>query len=562
MSDHPAHAQTIAPQDLPTIQNQQNTIQRGHTDDIKKRESERRQFQDTPPDGYAPPKAQAPAGLEDGACQDIATFDVQGADLIPEDVLNVITGEYAGKCLTLERINTLLADISNWYLDRGYVTTRAYLPPQDLTTGTLQIVVVEGRTEDIRFAPGQDKRNRLTTAFPGLKGNSLNIRDLEQGLDQLNRLPSNNAKLKLQPGTKTGETIVLIENEQSRRIRFSVTDDNTGARSTGVRQRTVKVKADDVFGLNDAWTLSYKPSLTDYDFYGTKSISGSVVVPYGYWAFTYSDSGFQHASTLKTTTASYASRGSNRQRDFTAERVVHRDQNSKTTLDGTLTLKETRNFIADSLLEVQSRKLSIANFIMRHTNRIQGGALNASIAYRQGLRAFGAKKDHQINSGDPRAQFRKLTSDLSYSRPFQLQEQNLNASLSASWQWAPGTLFSSERLSVGGLSSVRGFKEQSLSGDVGAYARSELSWTLPQTSLTYVDKAFGSISPYGALDAGWVQADPAEDGEGGVLSGWALGLRAFSGVINFDVAWAEPLRRHHSLTKHGRELYTSATVNF
>ncbi|MCW8915104.1 MAG: ShlB/FhaC/HecB family hemolysin secretion/activation protein [Magnetovibrio sp.] len=558
----PAWAQAIPAQDLPTIEKQQNRIQDRHTDDIQIRKEQRRESIDTPPNGMETPKVEVPAGLEGGACVDITAFDVQGAELIPSDVLNLFTAEYKDKCLTLEQINTLLADISNWYMDRGYITTRAYLPPQDLTKGNLEIVVIEGRTESIEFVPARDPRMRLSTAFPNLSGKRLNIRDLEQGLDQINRLPSNNAKLELEPGSKTGQTKVQIENQPGQRVRFTGTEDNTGSRSTGSRQRTIEMDADDIFGMNDLWSVSHKANPRNFDGQRSKTVSGSVSIPYGYWTFEYSDSYFEYASTIQATTSSYESTGISRTQAFTTERVVHRDQDSKTSLEGVLTLKEARNYIAGTLLDSSSRRLSIAGLTARHSTKLWGGSMSAALGYERGLRAFGAKKDHEHVSGEARAQFQKLTSDLSYAHGFKLLEQDLSASLSASGQWAPGVLFSSERFSIGGLSSVRGFKEETLSGDVGGYIRSELAWLLPLTKLTYVDKFLGSLSPYGAADMGWIQADPIEDGEGGVLAGGTLGLRASGGFLTFDVSWAIPLKRHHSITPQGRELYTSVSVNF
>jgi len=556
-----AHAQTIPPQDLPSIQRQQDDIQRRHADEVKRREAERRRFQDTPPDGYVPPQVETPI-LEDGACMDIGAFDVQGAKLIPGEVLNIITAEFIGKCLTLEQINALLAEISNWYLDRGYVTTRAYLPPQDLTTGTLQIVVVEGRAEDIRFSPEQEERNRLRTAFPGVQGEVLNIRDLEQGLDQLNRLPSNNAKLKLEPGAETGDTLVLIENQQAKRLRLSLSEDNSGSRSTGVRQRTVEISADDVFGVGDIWSLTHKPSLTDIGVRGSKMLSGSMSVPYGYWTIGYAQSWFTYVSTIQATTKSYTSRGSSRQHDLTVERVVHRDADSKTSIEGALTLKQARNFVAETLLETQSRKLSVAGLTMRHSTKFMGGSLSATATAKQGLRAFGAKKDHAVSGNTPRAQFRNYSADLSYSRPFQVQEQNLNASLALHGVWSPHTLFGSERLGIGGLSTVRGFKEESASGDVGGYARSQLSWTMPATGIKRIDQAFGRFVPYAALDGGWIKSDPAEETEGGTLTGWALGLRTSGGIVTFAIAWAQPIAQPRYFTKRNRALYSSVDFSF
>lgn len=492
----------------------------------------------------------------------IASFDIAGAKIIPPGALNGITASYAGKCLTLEQINALLAEIGNWYLDLGYVTTRAYLPPQDLTSGVLRIVVVEGRAEELRFRPDQPVRRRLVTAFPRVKDEVLNIRDLEQGLDQLNRLPSNDAKLKLEPGTQIGGTTVIIENASAKPYRFSYTEDNSGSKSTGVRQRTLGVEIDDPLGLNDAWTLQFKPNASGSEDFGSRTLSGSASVPYGYWTLGYSESWFRYVSTIQATTQSYRSTGISRQRKAALERVVFRGQDSKASLEGALIHKETRNFIADTLLETQSRKLSIAGLTLRHSTRLGGGTFNASAGYEQGLRILGAKKDHQIAANDPRAQFHKWSADVSYARPFQAGERNFNASTSVSGQWSPHTLFGSERVSVGGLSSVRGFKEENASGDVGGYLRNELSWYAPKSGVGTLDKAFGQIAPYAAIDAGWIKSDPAEDREGGTLSGWAVGLRTLGGIVTLDITWAEPISMPGFIHREAHEVYASVGVEF
>lgn len=557
-----AWAQAIPAQDLPTIKNQQNQIQQKHTDDVRKQRDQRREYMDTPPKGSATPKVDVPPGLENGACVDVNAFDIQGEELLPADVLAEMTDGYVGKCLNLEQINTLLADISNWYMDRGYVTTRAYLPPQDLNTGTLQIIVVEGRIEDISFVGDEDRRERLFMAFPHLRGKRLNIRDLEQGLDQLNRMSSNNAKLNLEPGAKTGETVVRIENQRGQRIYFTATEDNTGSGSTNIRQRTLESEANDLLGINDIWTVSYKAGSRNTSGKLSKTLSTSLEIPYGYWTFSYSDSYFEYASTIEATTSSYESTGSSRTTEFSADRVFHRDQDSKSSLEAVLTRKDARNYIASSELESQSRRLSILGLTLHHSDKITGGSFSGSLTYDQGIRSFGAKKDDEHVSGEARAQFKRISSSLSYGRSFTAFEQNLYASLSATGQWAPGVLYSSERQSIGSLSTVRGFKDDSLSGDVGGYARSEFSWTAPKTDISYIDKALGSISPYVGADIGWIQDDPAEDGEGGVLAGVALGLRASGGWLTFDVSLAEALKSHHSLAPEGRVAYVSVSVEY
>jgi hemolysin activation/secretion protein len=85
-------------------------------------------------------------------------------------------------------------------------------------------------------------------------------------------------------------------------------------------------------------------------------------------------------------------------------------------------------------------------------------------------------------------------------------------------QWSPDRLYGSERLTIGGESSVRGFKEQYLSGDNGGYWRNELNYRLFTLPL------IGQVSSVVALDGGWLQKDNKDPWASGTLWGAAVGL--------------------------------------
>lgn len=89
---------------------------------------------------------------------------------------------------------------------------------------------------------------------------------------------------------------------------------------------------------------------------------------------------------------------------------------------------------------------------------------------------------------------------------------------SAYAQWSPDRLHGVEQLSLGGESSVRGFKEQYISGNNGGYLRNELSWSL--FSLPYV----GTVRAVAALDGGWLHSDRDDPYSSGTLWGGAAGL--------------------------------------
>ena len=47
--------------------------------------------------------------------------------------------EYSKRCLGVAEIEQLLGAVTREYIVDGYITTRVYLPPQDLTRGTKDI---------------------------------------------------------------------------------------------------------------------------------------------------------------------------------------------------------------------------------------------------------------------------------------------------------------------------------------------------------------------------------------------------------------------------------------
>lgn len=92
---------------------------------------------------------------------------------------------------------------------------------------------------------------QFLTIFPGVQGSVLQLRDIEQGLEQLNRLPSNNAAMRIEPGAKAGASRVLISNVQKRTWRLSAGVDNLGQESTGLAQYTLGFEKDNFLGCND-----------------------------------------------------------------------------------------------------------------------------------------------------------------------------------------------------------------------------------------------------------------------------------------------------------------------
>ncbi|CAJ8468726.1 outer membrane hemolysin activator protein [Burkholderia pseudomallei] len=126
-------------------------------------------------------------------------------------------GHYAGACVGKQGLDLLVKGLSQAILARGYVTTRVLLPEQDLSTGTLKFSLVPGVIRHVHFAD-EKLRGTWKTAFPTRDGELLNLRDLEQGLEQMKRVTSQDVSMQIVPADVPGESDVVLDVKRTNRL--------------------------------------------------------------------------------------------------------------------------------------------------------------------------------------------------------------------------------------------------------------------------------------------------------------------------------------------------------
>ena len=104
----------------------------------------------------------------------------------------------------------IINKVQNVILAKGYVTTRVMAQEQDLTTGVLTLTLQPGRVGETRFEEPVSWRGRLWNAIPASRGDILNLRDIEQGLENFRRVPSVNADIKIVPGAEDGTSDLQV----------------------------------------------------------------------------------------------------------------------------------------------------------------------------------------------------------------------------------------------------------------------------------------------------------------------------------------------------------------
>lgn len=443
---------------------------------------------------------------------------------------------FIGRCLSADDINTLLGDLNRWYQERGWTTTRVYATEQDLRDGALELRVIPGRIEGYR-APdsNRDPQSRFAAAFPGQPGDYLNLRDLEQGLENLNRLPSQEAKFKLYPGKEPGTSDVVIELVVKPAWRVTSMLDNSGTKAMGVWRSNTELAVDNLLGRNDQLAIGYNRNLDggklDAKFEG---LTLNYFIPQGKHLVGFSASTYESVFTLPGINQDYGMRTRSTKAGLSYDYLIARSQGSKQSLIAGLDFTRQTSHIGDIEIESQYRRLSVLYLGAKGKHYVGNQIYDWLFRVDQGTGLFAAMGSIPGGS-DPRYTLAKA--QFSGLIPVSLLPENW-----ANWRSTLQVQAGNDRvpslanLYVGSRYNVRGFRDFSLYGATGGWWRNDLE----SKSLRWGE---GAVSFYAGLDTGWVKATGSQNVSQHHLAGCAVGLRGDFRGFKADVAYARAISR-------------------
>ena len=262
---------------------------------------------------------------------------------------------YAGACIGKQGLDAIVKGLQQAILSRGYITTRVLLPEQDLSTGTLKFALVPGIIGRIRFADNAP-RDTWKSAFPTRDGNVLNLRDLEQGLEQMKRVSSQDVSMQIVPTNVPGESDVVLIVKRTKPWTVVASIDNSGQRATGRLQGNLSLGIDNPLGLNDIFNVGVSQDLEFGDKrLGSHGWNGSYSIPWGYWTGTLSAYTNSYYQPIEGANATFVSTGNSQTVDFKLQRVLMRSQNNILGAQFRLTKRFGESFIEDTDIPQQHR---------------------------------------------------------------------------------------------------------------------------------------------------------------------------------------------------------------
>ncbi|MGF1482114.1 MAG: ShlB/FhaC/HecB family hemolysin secretion/activation protein [Cyanophyceae cyanobacterium] len=222
-----------------------------------------------PPEELLPPDSPAPSDLPaiPGTIT-VNQFQVVGSTIFTDEQLAAATEPFEDRPLSFAELLQARSAITQLYVNNGYVTSGAIIPPQEIAEGTVRIDVVEGALAETnvdiegRLDPDYiSDRLALATQVP------LNVPRLVEALQllQLNPLVER-ISAELSAGVRPGTSVLDVEVEIADTFSTQIALDNGRSPSVGSFRRQVELTEANLLGLGDNFRATYRNTDGSNDF--------------------------------------------------------------------------------------------------------------------------------------------------------------------------------------------------------------------------------------------------------------------------------------------------------
>jgi len=413
-----------------------------------------------------------------------------GLDIPDDPAFRATLESRLGRPLTLDGLNEVVRATVLWFREHDRPLVDIVVPEQDVTSGTIQIVVVEFRVGAVA-AEGNRwfSDDLLTSQIRTRPGERVRASTMLEDIDWLNRNPFRHTDLVYQRGTEPGTTDVVLRTADRFPVRVFGGYENTGTAATGRDRLFAGFNWGNAFWADQqiSYQISASPDLLDRGLRGSggkaRSVThaGSWFVPlpwrhtltvFGSYTESHPDlgNGFDQTGRSSQISARYAVPLPN------LGTVRHE-------LQAGIDWKRSNNNLDFGGSSVFRSSTDIAQGMLGYSATVPDGlgttGLNASLFHSPG--GIGDRNsDRVFRTSRAGADARYSYARFGLERVTPLPE-DLSWIVRAQAQLSSANLLSSEQLSLGGNASVRGYAESEVLGDRGLLLSTELR--SPEVSL-------------------------------------------------------------------------------
>jgi len=463
---------------------------------------------------------------------------LQGATVLESDEIEALSSDYVGRPLDVEDIVALVNSVTALYIEKGYINSGASLPEQDLSDGTLEITVKEGRLSEITVTEsGRISARHIESVIRGEVSGPLQISSLQRAFNRLeNDATIDTVKGQLVPGSMPGESVLNVSVVETDPFTLTVLANNYRSPSVGSEQGQVFLRHINLTGHSDVLSAGYNK---------TDGIdSGSLSYSFPITRLQTRVNLFYAKGDTLVVEAPFDQLGLESQTDTTGVRfdVAILDSSARSfTVDVGLETKKSKTSLLGLPYDFSPgsvgglSKSSVASLGIQYQRRSTSHALSARLTYRKGLDAFNAT----ILPGNvPDGEFDLWQLQASYVLLIPREKNSWTWSTRFNYQHTNDVLQAFERFPLGGHGSIRGYRENQILRDKAWEFRTQVDVPLFKNSEV---KSTLTVFPF--FDAGrGKNAQPVPNVVDSVsLRSIGLGVRWDLGDFRFLLEWANRL---------------------
>ncbi|MDY6806257.1 MAG: ShlB/FhaC/HecB family hemolysin secretion/activation protein [Cyanobacteriota bacterium] len=464
----------------------------------------------------------------------VEEFRFEGNTAFSDKKLAEITAPFTGRPISFSELLGARTAISELYVSEGYITSGALIPPQSFDSGIVTIQIIEGTLEGLEVT-GEGKlksgyvrdRIRLATKQPVNQDRLLRALQLLQ-LDPLIERVS----AELSAGSAPGQSFLKITYRSADSFYTNFFTNNSRVPSVGTWRRGVRVGDRNFLGFGDSFSVAYTNTEGSNEFETTYTIpvnarNGTVALRFDISGSDIIESPFDELD-IESGSRTY---------EIIYRQPIAQKPTEEFVLGFMAARRESDNFVlgegfplsAGANDEGQTR-LSVLRTFQEYTSRGPRYVFAARSLFSVGLDIF----DTTINDEEPDGEFFSWRFQTQYVREL---TENAIFLARGDLQLTPGALVSLEQIGIGGFDSVRGYRQDSLLTDNGAFATAELRYAIFRTGDR---EGVLQVVPFVDVGTGWNTKEANPDTS--TLVSVGVGLRwEYSDRINARIEWGIPL---------------------
>ena len=476
----------------------------------------------------------------------VEKFQFVGNSAFDQAELNQAIASFTGKPISFAQLIQAANQITQFYLQQGYITSGAYLPVQNLQSDIVNIQVVEGSLADIEVnvTQGRLKPSYIRSRIERFATKPLNIDRLTEALQllQLNPLISR-VDAELSAGIKPGTNILSVSVAGADTFEVKAQLNNNRNPSIGSFERGISISEANLLGVGDKITASYKN--TD----GSNQYEGGYTLPINARNGTLGvNLRIANNEIVESPFDELDIEVDSRDLDFTWRQPILQKATSEISQELALDLTASRRESDSSILNTDfpispgaddngEIRTSALRFGQEWLQRNRTEVFSARSQFNLGLDAFNAT----TSNDEPNSQFFAWRGQLLYLTILGSPQTNSTVSpsilLRSDLQLSADALISVEQFSLGGNGTVRGYRQDTLLTDNGFFLSAETR--LPIATIPQV-KGTLQFTPFIDLGIGWNTDNEPTDAN--TLIGTGLGLLwEMENRLSARIDWGIPL---------------------